>query len=474
MNEPNRPVSVREIDWDQVMLFRHLARALSLSLQPGRVIMGFMLIVALMVSGHLWDAVAGERIGPVGLAVPAFDSDATQATFRDLARNPDLVGIEFVEQARAADRIEARELIEAIGAHYRRMDEEFRLIERPEFEFALARIDAVRSIGTFAASVDYITDNARGITVALLHLSPGTALAELADIVIGLPAHLWRADRIFLIAFGAWALLLTFIGYGALSRSAACQFSIEQYLPWTTALAFAIKRWIPLAGTVVLPAVALGIGILMLALGGLLLAVPWLNILGAILYAVALVGGLIAAFILILMALSCSLFVPAIAVESADAPDALSRSFSYVRNRPMHWLIYIAVAIALGAIGWLLIHWVAALTLQFTAFGAGLFMHGESLRVMHDVSMTNLKGPDITWQLDGSHRFAGVFLYTWRTVVAGLVAGWIVTYDACACTVLYFLMRRVTDGQELDEIWQPGLIEGTMAPERLATPPNRV
>ena len=50
--------------------------------------------------------------------------------------------------------------------------------------------------------------------------------------------------------------------------------------------------------------------------------------------------------------------------------------------------------------------------------------------------------------------------------VAGLVAGWAFSYYSCATTVLYFLMRKATDDQDLEEIWQPGLIEGTMAPGR--------
>ncbi len=44
----------------------------------------------------------------------------------------------------------------------------------------------------------------------------------------------------------------------------------------------------------------------------------------------------------------------------------------------------------------------------------------------------------------------------WQTVVVCLVAGYVFSYYFSASMVIYMLMRRVCDGQELEEIWQPG------------------
>ena len=301
---------------------------------------------------------------------------------------------------------------------------------------------------------------------AALHLdAPGvgrelTGFARLGILLL-------RDHSFFALVFGAWTLVITMIGIAAICRTAACQFAIEQYITWTIALTYALKRWIPILGTVVLPVVALGLGAVALAVGGVLLAAPGLNIIGGVLYGVALFGAMIAACLILLTLLASPLFIPAVAVESADAPDALARSFSFVRNRPLHWAVYVLAALIQGLFGLLIVTLVASLTINFAAWGAGLFISSPAIEAVGGgAGLTSILPAESGWDLLGTHRVAGGLIVLWRTVVGGLVAGWVVSYVACSTTVLYFLMRKATDDQDLEEIWQPGLIEGTMAPGR--------
>jgi hypothetical protein len=52
----------------------------------------------------------------------------------------------------------------------------------------------------------------------------------------------------------------------------------------------------------------------------------------------------------------------------------------------------------------------------------------------------------------------------WTEVFRLAGAGAIVSYIWCALTGLFLVMRRVCDGQEISELWWPGMVPGTTAP----------
>ena len=53
----------------------------------------------------------------------------------------------------------------------------------------------------------------------------------------------------------------------------------------------------------------------------------------------------------------------------------------------------------------------------------------------------------------------------WQTVVVCLLAGYVFSYYFSASAFVYMLMRRVCDGQDLDEIWQEGELPGSTVAE---------
>jgi hypothetical protein len=49
--------------------------------------------------------------------------------------------------------------------------------------------------------------------------------------------------------------------------------------------------------------------------------------------------------------------------------------------------------------------------------------------------------------------------------VVSLVAGYVFANYFGASTIIYMLMRQACDGQDMTEIWQPGVVPGTTALE---------
>lgn len=466
MNEPNQSVVVDQVNWGGILLISRVPRGLALSLQPSRVVMGFVIVVMLMASGSIWDGIFGQPVGFGGLGFVPQTGEQLRQILAPMLSDARLVRSDLAEELGGSGAQSVAAVRSAVLETYRAKSAEEMERDDEAVASAMSMLRAIAPRGVFEATAAAVVDRFHGMLGAAIHLDPAGVGNQLGGFA-RLGSVLFRDHLLFTLVFGAWTLVVGMIGVGAICRTAACQFAVEQYITWTTALAFALKRWIPILGTMALPMVALSLGALALAVGGILLAVPGLNVIGSVFYGLALFGGTIAACLILLTLLASGLFIPAVAVESADAPDALARSFSFVRNRPLHWVVYVIAALIQGLFGLLIVTLVASLTINFVAWGAGLFISPPAIEAVGGgAGLTSILPVDSGWDLLGTHRMAGGLIVLWRTVAGGLVAGWVVSYFACATTVLYFLMRKATDGQDLEEIWQPGLIEGTMAPGR--------
>ena len=62
-------------------------------------------------------------------------------------------------------------------------------------------------------------------------------------------------------------------------------------------------------------------------------------------------------------------------------------------------------------------------------------------------------------------QYSLTLVMLWQTVIFCLVAAYVFAYYFSATPVIYLLMRQACDGQQLDEIWQPGVVPGTAADE---------
>ncbi|HEY3243480.1 MAG TPA: hypothetical protein VGM03_09015 [Phycisphaerae bacterium] len=273
-----------------------------------------------------------------------------------------------------------------------------------------------------------------------------------------------------ILFFGGFLLIWSLLG-GAICRVSAVQFARNEKLTFGQALGFARSKW--LNGFFLAPLLPLG-GLALIALclwiGGVVLAIPYLgDILGGLLFFLAIIGGILIALGLIGLVAGGSLFWPTIAAEGSDSFDAASRSYSYVYSRPVRLLFYALVAIIFGAFVFLFVAFVAWLSLAVThaIVGAGMWRRSldhiwtlGSMNQLHGGSDPNLGYPSkISWFLIG----------LWVLLVAALVWSFLVSYYFSASTIIYFLLRREVDATDLEDVYLDKLEEEiTPAP---AAPP---
>jgi hypothetical protein len=146
---------------------------------------------------------------------------------------------------------------------------------------------------------------------------------------------------------------------------------------------------------------------------------------------------------------------PAISSEGSDCFDALSRSYQYVVERPLHYAFYAVVAILIGILGWLVVSNLAAGTIAMTCWAADwgtdssrwMAVGSEAgsrrmERLLSGEAETGVFGPAAVWLI----RF-------WIGCVKLLAVGFFYSYFWTASTCIYLLLRRDADATEMDEVY---------------------
>jgi hypothetical protein len=194
---------------------------------------------------------------------------------------------------------------------------------------------------------------------------------------------------------------------------------------------------------------------LLLAIAGFFLARwPGVNLLGAVLYGAALLVGFLATFLMLVYALGKPMLIPAVCCDGADALDAIQRAYSYVIAKPLRLALYVGVLIVQGIVLVAVVSVFCAAVVAFTSRSAGAWTgeRGERMvggsRVVRAEEATTPAG-------DRLFDAGAAVVRGWNLVPASIPVAFLFSYWTCASTLLYLGMRRVCDGQDMNELWSP-------------------
>ncbi len=242
-----------------------------------------------------------------------------------------------------------------------------------------------------------------------------------------------------LLLFGLTSLAIWAFFGGAITRIASVELACGERVPMGAALRHACSNFwsyftaplVPLLGIVLMAVPVWILGLIMNAnLGVLLVSFVWL---------LALLAGLVMTLFLIGLLFGFPLMWGTISTEGTDSFDALSRSYAYVFQRPLHYLFYILVAAVLGALGWLLVWNFAACIIQLTYWSASWGCGEPRIK-----ELQTLVGV-------GGVGFA--ILNFWVQCVKFIAVGFVYGYFWVAASAIYLLLRRDVDATEMDEVY---------------------
>jgi hypothetical protein len=261
---------------------------------------------------------------------------------------------------------------------------------------------------------------------------------------------LFRADIgvaafFYALLCALWALTIWSIIGGAITRIAALELARESRLGLVGGLRFAITKWpayffgplVPMLGVVLLVILGCLAGLLMRSdLIAVVIGIGW-PIMLAICFGVAI--------LLIGLAFGWPLMWPTISAEGTDSFDALSRSYSYLFQRPLHYLFYALVAGFFGLLAACVVLLIAQLTVHL---GFWAISWGTGLQRVGELKAAIL----LPGEQAGMLSTAGYVLAFWTGAVMLVATAFLYSYFWTAATGIYFLLRQNLDGMEPDEV----------------------
>ncbi len=258
-------------------------------------------------------------------------------------------------------------------------------------------------------------------------------------------------DRLF------WALgllwnLAVWAFFGALIvRTAVMQFGRGERVGLVEAAQFARRRYFAFLGAPLFPLLGLLFIALCSAPVGLLLRVEWGAWLAALLWILVLIGAFLAAVVFVGLLLGWPLMWGALASEEmGDVFEATQRSYSYTFGRPLHYGLYVILAVVIGSVASVFIQWLAELVVYFAFWNVSGAAGQEALE-----TVTKPTGPS----------FATNLILGLSQFVLLLPAAFRHAYFWTAAGVIYLLVRRHSDQIDFDTVF----VENQ--PVRYALPP---
>lgn len=229
----------------------------------------------------------------------------------------------------------------------------------------------------------------------------------------------------------------------AICRIAAVQLAAEERVGLGAALRFAVQKWpayfaaplFPIGGVLIVAIPVFVLGWIMKLSFGLFL--------GGLLWPLALAAGLLMTLLLIGVLFGWPLMWATISVEGTDSFDALSRSYAYLFQRPLHYLFYAFIAGFIGWLGWLLVENFAAGVIWTSLWAAGWGTGAERIAAITGGSS----------ELDALSYGGATLVRFWASCVKLVAIGYLFSYFWVASTAIYFLLRRDVDATETDEVY---------------------
>ncbi|MDR2643682.1 MAG: hypothetical protein LBC74_12910 [Planctomycetaceae bacterium] len=136
------------------------------------------------------------------------------------------------------------------------------------------------------------------------------------------------------------------------------------------------------------------------------------------------------------------LLFAAVATDGADGFDAVSRTFSYLFQRPFHYVLYWFLAAFQGFLGYFVIVFLVTGTIILTEHFSG--QNGLSLFAINSNSNSNFTNISTGWLL---------LLSAWFDLLRFLVVAYLFTWFWTSGVAIYLLLRRSVDASPFTEVY---------------------
>ncbi|MGJ8635299.1 MAG: hypothetical protein ACSHX5_00440 [Phycisphaerales bacterium] len=290
--------------------------------------------------------------------------------------------------------------------------------------------------------------NHSGITQivdAMMSLNPLSILTALTHAAQSQAYHISQTPWTSLTLIIPTLLVLGIFGH-AITRSASIEFALGRQTDTSSALSASLRAIRQIALATLGPLLIASLLAVVIMLIGLTLGLPVVNILGAILYILGLVLAVLLVCILVLHTLALPITISALAIEGTDGFDALQRAYAYLIAKPIRLALYALILLVLGTTITSIITITAGWSIQLADSLATTLTNDAGRRVIAGTS-----------EMSATEPYAHSIIQLARSALELIVAGYVLSLIFTSSTMAYLCIRRVCDGQDITEVWDPEL-----------------
>ena len=261
-------------------------------------------------------------------------------------------------------------------------------------------------------------------------------------------------EYVVLIVLVLGLMIIWSVFAGAVTRLTALELGKGEKTGLKDSISFVMKKfwsyfWSPLT-----PVLGVLFFIACNVAGGLLGKIEFAGeIAVAVGFPLAILSGFLIVFLGIVGVIGFILMFPAISSEGSDAFDAISRAYSYVLSRPLHFLSLFITIIVCGIILTFVAGYGACLVMKTSYFTVGLGMGGKLNEIRAFIAGLSGGGDTITSLNPVSMRIAALLFMLYIVLIKIIVGSIIIAFVGSASTIVYLIMRKDVDGTEMDDIY---------------------
>ena len=310
---------------------------------------------------------------------------------------------------------------------------------------------AIEGRGVFSALADFKLRRVHELAVGLVLLDFEKVKNNFFELVYAgswmVQYHPLYTAILFAVGFAIYAVF-----GGAICRISALQVTRDERIGPMEALKFSGKRFWRLFFVPVTPVFVVLIGVVAIALLSWVFAFPVIGqILQAVFMPVIYLIGFLMTIVVIGLAAGYGLMFPAVAVDNSEAFDAMSRSFSYILNKPWHAAFYAFLSAVYGIICYIFLRYFIFILFICIRTGVGLVLDKNLLwpePIFSDFM------PSIQWHLLSTSQTVSAVMFRIATLFFVLVLpGYGLSFFYTMATQIYVLLRRDEDGVDMDECY---------------------
>ncbi len=285
-------------------------------------------------------------------------------------------------------------------------------------------------------------------------ISPRLGLCSLIrSLALSLKTVEWgEYVALFVLVLGL--LVIWSVVAGSITRLAAVELAKGEKIGLKDAFTFAMKKFWSFFCSPLMPILGILFFVACNVIGGFLGQIEFAGeLVVAVGFPFAIFSGFLIVFLGIVGIIGFFLMYPTISVEGTDAFDAISRSYSYVLSRPIHFLALFVSIIACGIIMTFIASYGACLVMKTTYFTVGIGM-GDKLDGIR-AFIAGLSGAKATTEpLDPiSMRIAALFFMLYIVVIKIIVGSIVMSFAGSISTIAYLILREDVDGTEMYDVY---------------------